>query len=423
MTGILDLLTGMMISSWIDVRSNPLRSLVSVAGMIGAIVAVVVVNSLGTVSHAATSQFIAERYGRPATIGISASVDRDNAQEFSQFTYAVESTLSWSLRDMLEANGIEHVSVTGTTQVFILAGDDFLQVNGIVVSPDYQDIKMIDVIAGEFPNVTANGAVPHVVIRADLARSLGWTPTEAIGQPLVISTTALHSYKEPELFHSGTITVVVDGVATWTDASTPTSVLLVTLSSNPTIWGSNSVSVQARVAPEDISRVEQLVERWTIVQPQSFTESQVIRLDKIGEFEPVLNQVQTTGKFVSAIALAIGGLGILGVGLAGVRERSQEFGLRRALGSSKSRVFLSVLCQTAIESVLVILIAIPAAFILLQFLVSKIMPAELPDQGLVFLPMSSTVIGIIATFAVSLMASLIPSVRAARLSVVQALRS
>ncbi|MCO5217138.1 MAG: ABC transporter permease [Thermomicrobiales bacterium] len=419
-----DNVRGMLTSAWIDVRSNPFRSLIAMAGMIAAIIAVILVNALSEVSHDSTTRFIASRYGRPATVSISVSLEQEAVLGWaSEPDYSRYSDMSWALRETLQSNGVDIVSVTGTTQVFILQGDEFLQTSGVVVSPEYQQIRVIRMTAGDFPKATSHGAVPHVVISERLASSLGWTPETAVGQSLAVSTTVTHSYVDPELVNSYTLTVVVNGVGTWETSSDPTDMLFVISEANHSLWGANSVSLIARVQPDDVGRVDQILHVWMENTEAEFIDGQAVRIDKIGEFSAVLTQLSTTGLYVSGVALVIGGLGILGMGLASVRERSQEYGLRRALGASTTRIFLSVLMQSVVEGIIVVVIAIPVALVLLQVLIGLVIPSDLPPPGFVPLPASSTLLGVVATLAVSLVASLAPAVRAARTSVVQSLRS
>lgn len=99
-----------------------------------------------------------------------------------------------------------------------------------------------------------------------------------------------------------------------------------------------------------------------------------------------------------------------------------DFGLRRALGASTRRVFVGVIVQTLLEVLLAAAIAIPLAAIAVELFARQLVLESLPLPSSTGLPLSSALRGIIAALAVGLLAGLLPAFRAARASVVQALR-
>ena len=149
---------------------------------------------------------------------------------------------------------------------------------------------------------------------------------------------------------------------------------------------------------------------------------QVTRSDQSEALAPILDQQQITARIVSIVALAIGGLGILGVGIANVRERAKEFGMRRALGASRGMIFVGVMVQTLMEVLIAAAIAIPLSALLIQIFGRRMVLAELPMPPHVGLPLSSALIGLTSALFVGLLAGLLPATNAARLSVVEALR-
>lgn len=145
-------------------------------------------------------------------------------------------------------------------------------------------------------------------------------------------------------------------------------------------------------------------------------------MDESDTVAPILDQQNVTAQVVSFVALTIGGLGILGVGLAGVRERAKDFGLRRALGANRLRVFGDVILQTLLEVLLAAAVAIPLAAILLEIFARNLVLSTLPMPPSTTLPVQSAMLGLAGALTVGLIAGLIPAVQAARSSVVQALR-
>jgi putative ABC transport system permease protein len=106
-----------------------------------------------------------------------------------------------------------------------------------------------------------------------------------------------------------------------------------------------------------------------------------------------------------------------------VRERSKDFGLRRALGASKAVIFAGVIAQTLLEVLLAAAAGIFLAAILLELYARDLVLERLPLPSSTALPVESALLGLAGALAVGLLAGLIPAVTAARASVVQALRA
>ena len=156
--------------------------------------------------------------------------------------------------------------------------------------------------------------------------------------------------------------------------------------------------------------------------PNSVPHRQQFNLDAIA-LAQVLDQQDVTANAVTIVAFTLGGLGILGVGLAGVRERAREFGLRRALGASKPRIFLGVIVQTLMEVLIAAAIAIPIAAVALRRFARDLVLETLPLPPSTSLPVEAALLGLFGALLVGLIAGLIPAFNAARASVVQALRA
>lgn len=177
----------------------------------------------------------------------------------------------------------------------------------------------------------------------------------------------------------------------------------------------------ARVNPDNFGLLQGIVD--SVKNDDGTPVFRAERIDQADELQPVLDQQDVTSRAVTVVALLIGGLGILGVGVASVRERGREFGLRRALGASKSRIFSSVIVQTLLEVMIAAALAIPLAAILLQRFARSLVLESLPLPPSTSLPLESAAQGLIGALVVGLVAGLIPAVNAARTSVVQAIRA
>src|SRR5438093_1423899 len=119
---------------------------------------------------------------------------------------------------------------------------------------------------------------------------------------------------------------------------------------------------------------------------------------------------------IAGVALAISIVGVAGVLAFSVSARTREFGVRLAIGSPPRRLLTGVLGEGLLMVAIGIAIGAAGGFIFSRMLASYIEKVQLPGV----LPIIGSIITLLAAAAI---ASLLPAARAARVDVVQALRS
>ena len=122
---------------------------------------------------------------------------------------------------------------------------------------------------------------------------------------------------------------------------------------------------------------------------------------------------------LSALILAVGGLGIANALMASVNERIHEIGIRRATGATGIAIGLQFLIEGTALSLLGGAVGCIAAWTCIPVLRNHL-PPEFPGS-LTFQP-TAAVLGLIASVVVGCLASAFPAARAARMSPVAALR-
>lgn len=391
---------GGFIAAWLDMRSKPLRTLAAIAGMIAAVTAVILIDAAGIISQRASFEHLSRQSGLPVTLSITATVPQ----------YGDD------LDDLLQHSGLPAVSRSDRTQINILVDNRFTQASIQFVSPSCNRIRVVDMVAGMWPQETANSRVGHVVVTDSFARRLGYIePGQAVGQPIYYSPKSGFDLVE----NNETLFVfVIDGVSTLAAGSVDDANMLLVSDASPPDWIEQG-GYLVRVNPVDLPMVQELFSRKNQATGEAMFGWN--RLDQSDQFAPVLKQQEVTSRIVQTIALTVGGLGVLGVGLSSVRERTRDFGLRRALGASPAKVFGSVLLQSFLEACLASFLAIPLSFVLLRLVARQLVLQELPLPSEVQLPLQSVAWGIGCAAIVGIIAGLMPAVVAARASVAQSL--
>jgi putative ABC transport system permease protein len=118
----------------------------------------------------------------------------------------------------------------------------------------------------------------------------------------------------------------------------------------------------------------------------------------------------------STIAALLAGVGLYGVLATSVRQRTQEIGVRMALGAAPSRIFRLMVGKGVYLSVIGIVIGLVAAFALTRILTSMLVEVKPTD------PATFAFVSVLFLF-IAVMASWLPALRAAGLDPTTALRN
>ncbi len=118
---------------------------------------------------------------------------------------------------------------------------------------------------------------------------------------------------------------------------------------------------------------------------------------------------------ISAVALMIGGIGVMNIMLVSVTERTKEIGIRKAVGASRA----SILAQFLIEAVILTAIG-GAAGVLIGEILSFLINAYSPLPA--FIPLWAILLGLFASAGVGVVFGVFPAWKAANLDPIDALR-
>ena len=119
--------------------------------------------------------------------------------------------------------------------------------------------------------------------------------------------------------------------------------------------------------------------------------------------------------WIASISLIVGGIGVMNIMLVSVTERTNEIGLKKALGAKKRRIRMQFLTEAAVLTSLGGLVGVASGIGLAQ-LISKMMqiPVSVSIPAILIAVVFSTVIGIVF--------GLVPAIKAANLNPIDALR-
>jgi putative ABC transport system permease protein len=200
------------------------------------------------------------------------------------------------------------------------------------------------------------------------------------------------------------------------------NIVVMPISAFMPIFGSRrslNVTVQAR-DPARIGRAQDevtaLLRRARGVAPEAENDFEMFTNASMQDtFDKLTRIVAAASVSICAIALLIGGIGVMNIMLVSVTERTSEIGLRRALGARRRRILAQFMVEavmlTTIGGVLGVAIGTGIAALIQVFV-------QIPTA----VPMWAVVLSLVAAGGVGLVFGIYPAYRASRLDPVEAMR-
>ena len=124
---------------------------------------------------------------------------------------------------------------------------------------------------------------------------------------------------------------------------------------------------------------------------------------------------------VVAIALVVGGIGVMNIMLVSVTERTREIGLRKAIGATNNDILIQFLLEAILLTVMGGFIGIVLG-ILLSFAASVVLSQVLDFAWVFVFPLSAAILGLGVSAVVGVIFGLYPARQAAKKSPMEALR-
>lgn len=392
-------ITAGLVLAFAGSRANVARTILSCAGIvigIGALITVVTVGDVGERYARAYSEAVA---GRAATLQVDLMVRPGNLEAFEA--------------DLLRAGGSAVSLNTWLGGPLIRsAGTTLPEASITAVDASLSDIRRLEMVRGRwFAEQDRASLVPMLVVNEELADILGdgtdvqigsrrWLDARVVG---VVESNAFSSYPQAYLLRA------------------PASAEL--LSSSEEDMQSYSVLLPPDDADPEafLARLESAAWRWDLSASSVREAVSVWRSDDAAEVQEILDYLSLGLLGVASITLLTGLLGVLNVGLVTVRERRRELATYRALGASSLTLFVAVVTEAVVVSVVAGAIALTLC-LAGAWGVDLLASPYLPSDVSVSVPPEAALVGLSGAAFVGLLAGVIPAWRALRASVVAGLR-
>jgi putative ABC transport system permease protein len=388
-----------------------MRSFLTMLGIIIGISSVVSINAIGEGVKQAVSGQITGLGSNIVTVtsGQSVTTDKNGKQTINTTASTGASTLTQSDVDTLtKVSHVRQVAPLYIISGLVMRGDR--QTTGgfvIATTPAYQAIRNQKLEAGEFFHDRSG----DVVVLGSKVKAQLFGDEPALGQQISIRSTKLTVI--------GVLKSEDTGASSLGGSGGFDSALYLPVESAKRITNNNVQILRMMVQVDDASNVNSTVTRMkeTLKSNHGGQEdfSVLTQEDQIKLIGDILNVLTSFIAAIAAIALLVGGIGIMNIMLVSVSERTREIGIRKALGATRRMIRGQFLIEASVISLFGGLLGMAAAvgqgLLIGKF--AKITPV---------FSVGSFTTAVTISVAVGIIFGLAPAIKAARKRPIDALR-
>lgn len=138
-------------------------------------------------------------------------------------------------------------------------------------------------------------------------------------------------------------------------------------------------------------------------------------LETVKNLQKVSENTNKQLLWIASISLLVGGIGVMNIMLVSVTERTSEIGLKKALGARKKKILWQFLTESAVLTSVGGFLGVLAGIILSQVIAKM-------SQTPVAISIPASILAVVFSMAIGIIFGLLPSIKAANLNPIDALR-
>jgi putative ABC transport system permease protein len=396
---------GALAEAWGEVRVHKSRVVLSLVGVFLAVFAMTTVTALGLIVAQIQQEQSERSSGRPATVGVSA---------FDPQTGMPAAQAEWdaAVSDLLGRYRITTAATISYEEDLFRLPAGTQGVQTMRVSPSYGALHRIQPIEGRWLRAGDRDSLsPALVVNEAFLEQLGvgdlsTRPTVVIGGPEPVRATIVGVIRggfDQPLVYRVDRSPGVQSAASGPDAN---------FYGPPTL----ELWVPSGQADEVIAQVQHDL---GLALPG--VQVQAVRQDS-GDLEKTLATLRLAIRGAGVVALILGGIGVLNIGLVTVRQRIREIGVRRSFGATSARIFSAVMLESVCATAVAGVAAVGASIVLVRNLpLERWLGGGVPLADTPGFPVAAAVEGLVAATAVGALAGLLPAIIAVRAKVIDAI--
>ncbi len=425
---------GPIIEAWEELRINRGRIILSLIGVAAAVWAMASVLALGQIVSNTSEQLTAVWNGRNGTVMVQVFSNSDssspssdgrnsstvgNDRQTDQLTATVEKTVElmkptiWTRRSQFNAP----ISAPGILDCLPNAWGGCWEDDPtfFAVDPGYQKIFAQHLILGR--NLEPRDA--QLRMNPAVVNESMW---QWLGTPDLASHPRFRLKKAPN------IALTIVGVVRDTSPTVQPEVFVPYEVYNEQMRatvspGAVSLDFAVLSPPEQAEKASttlhavvaaQLDDTWTVSSFYSDTSNQARQQTN--------RMITSVIAVIGGIVIALGALGLLTVSIVTVKQRVREIGIRRAMGASARRVFLSVFLESVVATTVAGFIGVALSVATLRLTpLDQILDLPVSMDNIPY-PMTAALLGVLIAAGVGALAGIIPATIAIKIKPIDAIR-
>lgn len=392
--------------AWTELRIHRGRVLMSLIGVTVAIAALTASVAVGDLARSTLVSSMEANGGRAATISLWVETSSADGTPGDPLV-ALD-----AIDDAVERYRVDFATAR-TSTALALGGGAGASVQIEAVDPDFAVMRHLGVAEGRFLNESDRARLaPAVVVNRGTLELLGGG--------------GLDAHRTVEL---GGATAVVVGVVDrglgdeWPQAwMLPRDAVRIAESGSGAM-ATTSFQLEAWV-PEEMADegLRMLRQDLRGALPGAMVDGSRSDWQAFEGYDPLL-PLQLTLVGTAVVILLLGALGLVTVAVVSIRQRVRELGIRRAFGASRTRIFVAVMLESVVGTVVAGTIGIALCIFAYRLpIVQETLTQGIGGMVLPGFPMSAAVTGLVVAAAVGALAGSVPATIAVRSKVIEAIR-
>jgi putative ABC transport system permease protein len=404
---------GLLATVWLGLSTHKLRSFLTMLGIIIGVASVITLMSVGKGTTATILSNI-------QSMGANLITIRGGASTFGGVRGAGGSTQTLTMEDAEaiagQVSNISAVAPSSSSNLQLVVGGENTNSQVTGVTPEYMEVNNLKVASGSFFSEEEYQRRAKVAVIGSNVKETLFGDTDPIGQRM----------------RMGTIIVTVTGVleSKGTGFNSPDDAVYIPLTAlqqavaqTRTAQGETVVS-SISLTVTDENKADQTVEEITsLLRTRHRLGTGVDDDFSITSMEELASTLEeTSGTLtlllgaIAAIALLVGGIGVMNIMLVSVLERTREIGIRKALGAREWDIRIQFLLEAAFLTFAGGIIGVVVGWVASFIISSTGLMTTLVTADIVILAVSVSI-------GIGLFFGFYPAWNASRLDPIQALRS
>ena len=397
---------------WLGLSTHKLRSFLTMLGIVIGVAAVIILMSIG---KGATAQILANI----ESMGSDLITIRPGAFTFGGIRGGVSETLTMEDAEAI-AEQVPYISAVApyySSNLQLVVGGENTNAQVTGTTPEYMGVNNLEIASGAFfTEYDYQQGRKVAVLGSNVAETL-FEGTNPVGQQIrmgsiIVTVTGVLESKGGGMGMSADDAIYI-----------PLTALQQTVAQTRTSRGEKVVS-SITLAVTDETKTDQVIEDITSLlrsrHQLSTAEEDDFNISSMEELASTLEETSGTLTLllgaIAAIALLVGGIGVMNIMLVSVLERTREIGIRKALGARERDIWIQFLLEAAFLTFAGGIVGVVVGWVVSYFIDVLGLMTTVVTADIVILAVSVSV-------GIGLFFGFYPAWNASRLNPIEALRA